>query len=307
NRTANSDRRGYRRSVTAWCRWRPWWYSNRSSRPTCRRNNMLTAPAKAPWTQCARSRNCWTGLYGRSRCGLERLFRQHPPCRLDEVGGSADQRAAQATTGQDVAGDAGRGNGRAWADTTNDPQQGRRPRHATGRRGLTALGESVYAPVHPGLEAVGPRTAAASSYRQLCRRLRDLHAGPGRAAHGRDAGHDDQAEIDGERTEDASMSPAGRHVHVSGVHVRTSVFDSDGTVLPWAETRAEEDPQAVSRDQRTDRSPYVSAGHLGRSTDAQPEVTWLDKLLLSGDASPGLRRGAEACASQATPVAVFEA
>src|SRR6516225_620636 len=66
-------------------------------------------------------------------------------------------------------------------------------------------------------------------------------------------------------------------------------------------------PQAVSRDQRTDRSPHVSAGHLGRSTDAQPEVTWLDKLLLSGDAGPGLRRGAEARASQATPVAVFEA
>src|SRR6516162_4291118 len=136
--------------------------------------------------------------------------------------------------------------------------------------------------------------AAASSYRQLCRRLRDLHAGPGRAGHVRDAGHDDQAEIDGERTEDASMSPAGRYVHVSGVNVRASVLDSDGTVLPWAETRAEEDPQAVSRDQRTDRSPHVSAGHLGRSTDAQPEVTWLDKLLLSGDAGPGLRRGAEA-------------
>src|SRR5262249_12011480 len=80
------------------------------------------------------------------------------------------------------------------------------------------------------------------------------------------------------------------YFHVAGVHVRTSVFDSDGPVLPWAETPAEEDLQAVSRDQRTDRSPYASAGHLGRSTDAQPEVAWLDKLTLSGTAGPGLRR-----------------
>src|SRR6266849_5270835 len=51
---------GYRRSATAWCRWRRCWSSNRSSRPTCRRNNMPTVRGAARWTPCKRSRGCWT-------------------------------------------------------------------------------------------------------------------------------------------------------------------------------------------------------------------------------------------------------
>ena len=37
-----------------------------------------------------------SGLYGSGRRGLERLFRQHPARRTDEVGGSADQSTARA-------------------------------------------------------------------------------------------------------------------------------------------------------------------------------------------------------------------
>ena len=82
----------------------------------------------------AGARAAGSGLYGSGRCGLERVLRQHPARRTDEVGGSAGQRSAPAASDQDVAGSAGRGDRRARADAANDPQQGRRAGHAARRR-----------------------------------------------------------------------------------------------------------------------------------------------------------------------------
>ena len=134
-----------------------------------------------------------------------------------------------------------------------DEKGGRSERHAT-RTKAAARRKAEWPrrywricipPVHSGLEAVGPRGAAASSHCQLCGRLRDLHAWPSRGGDGGDAAHDGQAEIGGERTEDAAVSPAGRYVHVSGVHVWSSLFASDGRVLCGASTGTEKGPEAV--------------------------------------------------------------
>src|SRR5258708_5847211 len=113
-------------------------------------------------------------LYGGGRRGLERVFRQHPSHRTDEVGGSAGQRPASTTSAEDVATSAGRGNRRTRAGAANDTQQGRKTRHSARRSGLAVVGESVYAAIRAGLEAAGAAATVENSHRQLCRRLRDL-------------------------------------------------------------------------------------------------------------------------------------
>jgi hypothetical protein len=77
------------------CRWRQFWCSNLSSRPTCSRNSICLplgpqrtgrgnacpgADQHWPWTDCGR--------------GSERLLRQHSARRTDEVGGSSGRRSA---------------------------------------------------------------------------------------------------------------------------------------------------------------------------------------------------------------------
>ena len=105
---------------------------------------------------------------------LSGYFDSIPHPELMKSRGSAGQRSASAASAQDVAGSAGRGNGRARAEAANDPQQGRRPRHPARGRGVAAVGEPVYAAIRAGLEGDGARAAAGRSHRQLCGRLRDL-------------------------------------------------------------------------------------------------------------------------------------
>jgi hypothetical protein len=143
------------------------------------------------------------------------------------------------------------------------------------------------------LDATGPRGPAASARRQLCGRLRDLHAWPSRRGDGDDAGHDGQAEADGERAEDAAVSPAGRNVHVLGLHVRSSLLASVGRGLPGSAARAEESPAAVPGSERVDGSPHESGRSRGESQKAQPEAEWLGQLLLPWSRGPGLRSGDE--------------
>jgi site-specific DNA recombinase len=124
------------------------------------------------------------------------------------------------------------------------------------------VGESVYAPVRRGMEAVGPRGAAGCSHCQLRRRLRDLHAWQRRRGDASDAWDDGEAEVDGERKEDAAESLAGGCVHVPGVHIRLSILATDGRGLRGSASGRQEDPCAVSRPQRADRSANVFAGSL---------------------------------------------
>src|ERR1019366_7314319 len=211
--------------------------------------------------------------------------------RTDEVGGASGQRSARAASGEGVAGSAGRGNGRTRAEASNDPEQGRAPGHAAWRSAVAVIGESVYASVHRGMEAVGSRGAAGRSHCQLRRRLRDLHAGQRRGGDVHDACDDGEVEVDGERKEDAAESLAGGYVHVSGVYVRASKFAANRRDLCRSAAGREEDSQAVQRNQRHDGSANVSAGSLGASGLSQSEVNRLGELLLSGTRGPGLRGG----------------
>src|SRR5271157_315335 len=52
------------------------------------------------------------------------IFRQHPPCRVNEVGVPADQRRPRSATDQDVAGSTGGRDGREREPPSNDPEQG---------------------------------------------------------------------------------------------------------------------------------------------------------------------------------------
>ena len=73
------------------------------------------------------------GAYGGGRRGPERVLRQHPARRTDEVGGPSRQRSAPAASDQDVAGSAGGRSRRAWPEAADDPQQGRRTGDAARR------------------------------------------------------------------------------------------------------------------------------------------------------------------------------
>ena len=78
----------------------------------------------------ARPRAAEHGAYGGGRRGPERVLRQHPARRTDEIGGPSRQRPAHAASDQDVAGSAGGRDRRAGPEASNDPQQGRGSRHA---------------------------------------------------------------------------------------------------------------------------------------------------------------------------------
>ena len=116
------------------------------------------------------------GAYGGGRRGLERVLRQHPARRTDEIGGSrriSDRHLLQLI--------------KMWLEApveeidergrqaSNDPQQGRGTRHAARGSALAVAGESLHASVRPGLEDAGTRDAVLTAHdRQLRGRLRDL-------------------------------------------------------------------------------------------------------------------------------------
>ena len=65
------------------------------------------------------------------------IFRQHPPCRVDEVGVPADQRRPRAATDQDVAGSTGGRDRREREPPSDDPEQGPGDGHAARGSDLT--------------------------------------------------------------------------------------------------------------------------------------------------------------------------
>src|SRR5689334_24987124 len=92
------------------------------------------------------------------------------------------------------------------------------------------------------MEEAGTRAASESVHRQLRRRSGDLLSRQGRRGFSQDAGHDDEAETDGERNEDAGLQATGRKVRLSGILVWSLLFAEDGSSLyrndPFQETGA---------------------------------------------------------------------
>jgi len=140
-----------------------------------------------------------------------------------------------------------------------------------GRRGVAVVGQPLYAPLRSGLEGAGTRGPAERAHRQLCGRLRDLLSSRRRlAGDGRDADHDVQAAVDGEREEDASVLPAGGHVHVFGVHVRQVLLAAYGRGVYRPSSGGAKGSEAVSEPERAHGSANVPTGHCGQGANAQP-------------------------------------
>ena len=158
SRTASSGRWAFRRSGIVWCRWRRCWSWNRSSRPTCSRSNMPTARDAVRWTPFKQVHALLnTGHTEVVDADLSGYFDSIPHAELmKSVARRISDRHAAASD-QDVAGNAGGRDRRAGTQAANDPQQGRGPGHAARGAALAAVGQSVHASVHPGLEGAGTR------------------------------------------------------------------------------------------------------------------------------------------------------
>ena len=165
---------------------------------------------------------------------LSGLFRQHPARRIDEIGGPSRQRSASAAADQDVAGIAGGRDRRAGAAPPNDPQQGRRTGYPQGAPISPLLANLYMRRFVLGWKALGHEQRLdahivnyADDFVICCRGTAD-------EAMTRDAGHDVEAEIDGERDEDATLPGAGGNVRLSGLHYRPVLLAEDGPGLHWA-------------------------------------------------------------------------
>ena len=132
--------------------------------------------------------------------------------------------------------------------------------------------------------------------------------GQRRRSAGRDAGHDGEAEADGERDEDAGLSAAGRDVRFSGVHVRSVLLAEDGAGLSGHACRRRSGCSASARRSARDRPQYrpcwmqeTVVGKLNRMLNG------LGQLLLSGAGQQSLPSGGAACPQAAPSVAVRQA
>ena len=243
----SSGRWGSRRSGTAWCRWRRCWSWSRSSRPTCSRSNTPTARNAVRWTPSGRSTAAAIGAYGGGRRGFDRLLRQHPARRVDEIGGPAHQRSAHVAADQDVAGSAGGRDRRAGSQASNDPEQGRGTGQPQGAPISPLLGNLYMRRFILGWKVLGHERRFhahivnyADDFVICCRGTADEAMAAMRSMMS-------EAEADGERGEDADLPGAGRDVRLPGLHDR-SVLLARRRVAPTSGQRpSKKKIQAVCR------------------------------------------------------------
>ena len=139
---------------------------------------------------------------------------------------------SHAASDQDVAGSSGGRDRRAREQASDDPQSGRRNGDAARGSDQPAAEQScTCAGSCWDGRSWGTRSVLqayivnyADDFVICCRGQAD-------EALARHAGHDGEAEADGERDEDAGLPPAGGEVRLSGVHVRSVLLAEDGTRL----------------------------------------------------------------------------
>src|SRR5262249_15502424 len=150
---------------------------------------------------------------------------------------------------QDVAGGTGGRARRSGAVPPDDSEQGRGDGDPARVADLPVAGEYLHAPLCAGLEGGRPPTPSRGADRQLRGRLRDLLPWHRRRGDDGHAGDDVQAEIDGQRGQDADVPRAGGDVRLPGSYLRPELSPADGGVLSRGQTVGEEDPAALPRDQ----------------------------------------------------------
>ena len=108
-------------------------------------------------------------------------------------------------------------------------------------------------------------------------RLRDLLSGHRRRGDGRDAGHDVEAAVDGERDEDAAVPCSRGDVRLPGLHDRPVLLAADGPSLHRDAAVGEEDRGPSGRDPRVDRPSVVVDGGRGPSGATEPDACWVGR------------------------------
>src|SRR3954468_7104465 len=184
-------------------------------------------------------------------------------------------------------------------------------RYSPGPGMIELLEERSYQEIRPLVaicsQAVPGILAIDSLDRQLCGRPRDLLSRHGRRGHDRDAGHDVQAEVDGQRGQDAAASGPRGDVRLSGLYDRPVLLAADGTVLSRDTPVGERDPAPLSRDQRDDRSPMGLARRAGTDLSPQQETGGVGELLLPGPGEQGVSSRGQAYLPSAPPVVACQA
>ena len=268
---------GSRRSGTAWRRWRRCWSWSRSSRPTWSRSNTPTGPDRSALDAVRQVHALLrTGAYGGGRRRPERLLRQHPARRADEVAVPPHQRSAPAAADQDVAGGAGGGDRRAGSARTGRPAT--RTRAGAPRKGLrshrcwrtsTCVGSSW---AGRRWDTSGRLDAQIVNYADdfviCCRGTADEAMAAMR-------GMMSAAEADGQRDEDAAVPRARGDVRLPGLHDRPVLLAADGTVPTSGRARRRREVQRLCRaDQRADRPPMDAGRRRGPGGSPEPAAAW---------------------------------
>src|SRR5512135_247162 len=299
NRMESNARWGSVRFGIAWRRW-PWFWTW---------SGAIRVPSQPQRVGCrqARPRAGQHGAYGSRRCRFIELLRRNPPRRTPQVALPPDQRSAPAGADQEMAGGAGRGDRQAGSASPDDAQQGRGPGQPAGVTSVPVASEHLYALFCPRLEDPGTRAAVESHDRQLRGRSRDLLSGHGRGGDVRDAAHDVQAEVDGQRGQDAAASDSRGDVRLSGLYDRPVLLAADGTVLYRDTPVGEEDRAPSGRDPRDHRPPLVVDGSRGPSGATEPAAAGVVELLLPRPREPGVPCPRPALLQSASPVALRQA
>src|ERR1051325_8612257 len=136
---------------------------------------------------------------------------------------------------------ASRGNRRAGKHEAHDGQQGQRTRHAARLADFAPDGQSLHATVYSRMETARLGEAVGSTYRELCRRLRNPVPRIGTGGARTDAENHESAQTDREREENQDLSTARRKLRLSGLYDRAVLLDPDWPRLSGNPTGKEAD------------------------------------------------------------------
>ena len=228
------------------------------------------------------------GAYGGDRRGPDRLLRQHPARRTDEVGLPSRQRSAPPGADQDVAGNAGGRDRRAGTPPPNDPQQGRGAGNPARVSSVTVVVQSVYASFRA---AVGRRWGTNAGCKAHIVNYADdfVICCRGTAAEAMTA----------MRAMMSRLKLTVNETKTRRCRVPEETFDFLGYTIGLCHSprtgrptsgraRRRRRSRLAGRDPRADRPTLALDGGRGAGGPPEPEASGMGELLLPGARQPGL-------------------